>query len=773
MRRTLRALSLALGLLASLLVLAIIGGAGLVWLTLPNSRLTGTIPGLSAPVGVQLDADGIPRIRAATETDAAAALGFLHARDRMFQMELMRRAASGEIAEIAGPAALPLDRMMRTLGLRRRAEADLPILPAETRALLEAYARGVNAYIARRGRFTGLEFLVLGAPAPWTPVDSLLWGKTMGLYLSGNWRTELARAALAGRLPQAAVDALWPQDTGGPGQPQASAAPALAGTASRLAALLPRFPDPFTRPDTASNAWAIDGRHTASFAPMLAGDPHLEFSLPGVWYLARIETPGGVLVGATAPGVPMLVLGHNGHIAWSFTTTGADVQDLFVETPAGEGQYLTPDGPRPFTVRKETIHVRGAPDEVLTVRETRHGPVVSDLARPDGPILALEAANLAPGIVSAAGLLALDRAQSVAEAGAAAAMITSPVQNLMVADRAGIGLFVTGRVPIRRAGDGRAPVPGADGSHDWIGWASGSQLPHYVAPDSGRLVNANEPVAPPDFPVFLGRDAFDDARARRIREMLARTDRHTPTDFAAMQVDTLDLVARAMLPRLRRVAAPEGIPARALALLQGWEGDAGADRPEPLIFNAWMQAFADAVLARLGVPPGSAAAAPWSMIAADAAGPHPAFWCGGDCGAILAETLGRATGNLAARFGPDPATWRWGTAHQAVFAHALLGRLPVVGPLATVRIAQGGDDSTVGRGGVRHGSLESIHGASFRGVYDLADLDGSLFMAAPGQSGHVISSLSRNFVQRWREGGTITISHLPASVAAELRLTPP
>ena len=225
-------------------------------------------------------------------------------------------------------------------------------------------------------------------------MDSLLWGKLMGLYLSRNWRTELARAAVAGKLSDAEVDDLWPS-IGGAGHPEARLDPALAATAAKLAQAVPEFPAPFTQPQTASNEWAVDGRHSATGAPLLAGDPHLAFSLPGIWYLARIDTPAGVLAGATAPGVPFLVLGRNSHIAWTFTTTGADVQDLFVETPTADGGYLTPDGPRRFRVRSEVIHVRGRPDETLTVRETRHGPVVSDLVAPGGPMLALSMGNLA------------------------------------------------------------------------------------------------------------------------------------------------------------------------------------------------------------------------------------------------------------------------------------------------------------------------------------------------------------------------------------------
>ena len=752
---------LLLGLL--LLVLLIGSGVGaLLWSTLPGGDRTAAIPGLTAPVDITIDADGVPRVQAQNTLDAAAALGFLHARERMFQMDLMRRAAAGELSELLGTSTLPVDRLMRMLGVRARAEADLATLAPDTRAALEAYASGVNAWIAARGRLAALEFLAIGPPRPWAAVDTLLWGKTMGLYLSGNWRGELARAALQRQSPPDILRQLSPA-AGGAGHPEAS----LATTAAALLAALPTFPDRFTLPASASDEWAVDARHSATGAPLLAGDPHLAFGAPGFWYLARIETPDGVLAGATAPGVPFLVLGHNGKIAWTFTTTGADVQDLFEETPV-EGGYQTPDGPRRFTTRSETIHIRGAADELLTVRETRHGPVISDLVAPQGPILAVAMANLAPGDTAATGLQALNRATDVASAGRAAAQLSSPVQNLLVADAHDIGLFVGGRVPVRRAGDGRAPVPGQDGAHDWIGWASGAELPHVVSPPSGRLVNGNERVAPPDFPVFLGADWPGDWRARRIRALLDATPQHTVAEFAAMQVDTVSAFAQALLPRLRLVAPADTASQAALRLLDGWNGAMDADAPQPLIFNAWMQRLHASLLARLGVPP--SAATP-GMELVEAALSDPAR-CGGDCGPMLADGLQATMADLAKSNGPDPARWHWGDAHQAVFAHPVLGRIPLLDRLTTARIAVPGDDATLFRGGMFPGSFTALHGAAFRGVYDLADLERSRFVVAPGQSGNPLSRLAWNFVQRWHDGGSISLVATPESVMAKIRLLP-
>lgn len=837
------------GLLLSLVGLVPLLGFlafGVLWLTVPPDNQTLRIPGLSAPVDITIDGNGVPRIRAANERDAAAALGYVQARDRMFQMELMRRAASGRLSELVGSAALPIDKQKRVFGLARLAEGDVAAQSPETRALLEAYATGVNAWIASRGRFAALEFLFFGAPDPWRPADSLLWGRTMGLWLSMNYRTELARLALRDKVPARLLQQLWPPHPA-PLPPQASltdtpqrVAHAIhppielaeggsgaagvrlsAATAAAVLAALPSFPAPFTLPSSASDAWAVDGRWTVTGAPLLAGDPHLSFDFPGLWYLVRVETPGHVLVGATGAGGPLLVLGHNGRIAWTFTTTGADTQDVYLE-PSNVA----------FASHQERIKVRGQPDTVLTVRETRHGPVISDLMPGNGPILAVAMANLSPRDTAATGLLALNHARTVEEAGKAAALITSPVQNLMVADRTKIGLFVTGRVPIRRAGDGWAPVPGTsaptmtppaelqapavlnptgqtpsaeaspapipsaqtssapapatqapltqtsldqapsgqngaapsgnDDPYGWIGFASGEALPHIVAPPSGRLVNANEPVAPPNFPVFMGRDTFTDWRARRIRTLLDSIPKHSTSDFAAMQIDVVSTYAAALLPTLRVVpGAPQ--------VLRDWDGAMSENAPQPLIFSAWMDAFHRAVLARAAIP--IWASAPVFEFVPFVLSPEGASWCGGDCAPLLKSTLDSTMSSLAERFGPDPAAWRWGAVHQAVFAHPLLRSVPVLGALTTSRIAVPGDGTTLYRGGTNE-ALEAVHGASYRGVYDLADLDRSLFMMTPGQSGNPLSRHARDFLTRWRDGAMVLLAREPVEVSGTIRLDP-
>jgi penicillin amidase len=397
--------------------------------------------------------------------------------------------------------------------------------------------------------------------------------------------------------------------------------------------------------------------------------------------------------------------------------------------------------------------------------------VISDLLDRTGPLLAVAMGNLQPDDTAAAGLLALNQAQTVAQAGAAAPVITAPVQNLLVADRQGIGLFLTGRVPIRRAGDGSRPVLG-DGSHDWIGWAAGPDLPHIVAPASGRLVNANEPVvgdAGEDHP-FLGRDSFGDWRARRIRTLLRGSDRLTAADFTHFQTDTVSEFARQVLPTLRATPVSEGTAARAQALLKGWDGTMAIDTPQPLIFNAWVAAFYRTILHDAGIRP-------------DQGGPLPEFvafvlsrgaadWCaGGDCGPALKAALDAAVKPLIASHGPDPGAWRWGDAHQVSFSHPLLSQIPLLGPLSTARIAAPGDDTTIDRGGTNW-ALQDVHGPSYRGVYDLADLDRSLFVVTPGQSGHIMSRHARDFLTRWRDGATVPLGPLASRTEATLRLSP-
>ncbi|MCA3308856.1 MAG: penicillin acylase family protein [Roseomonas sp.] len=776
--------------LTAMILLLLSGIAGALWWSLPARDSELSLAGLAAPVAITLDTRGIPHIEAQSEADAWSALGFLHARDRMFQMEMMRRGARGQSAAVAGAAALRLDRFMRLLRLEERATADLAALDAETRAALDAYARGVNAWIAARGRFAAPEFIALGAPAPWQPVDSLLWGKIMGLWLGGNWRMELERARLAERLSPEQLGDLWPEDTtaGRPDEPlmQAEAKPsgALQGSGlngDALAALakhFPRFPEDAPLPEIASNAWAVGAGRSASDAPLLASDPHLSHSAPILWYLARITLPDGrMLMGATAPGVPGIVIGRNESLAWGFTTTHADTQDIFIEKLTDDGRYETPDGPRDFTWHETQIAVRGAAPVAFRFRETRHGPVLSDLdpsfAGKAGTVLALAMASLSAGETSARGFLRLNGARDIKEARAAAEDITSPVQNLMLADRAGgIAMFVVGRVPQRRGGDGTLPRPGWDGAAGWDGFLPFDAKPHVENPASGVIVNANNRVAPADHPAFLSRDWYGDWRFRRIGAGLAAQPQHTPADFAALQMDRFSLFAAEALPAFRALQPMEGAAGAALALLQAWDGEMDATRPEPLIFHATMRGFGQALLKRAAIPPDGFAPSPEFLRPLLQGGDAATRWCGAEgCAPLLAAALTEAVAALASQQGADPRQWRWGAAHVAQFDHAILRFIPYLRDWLGLRAAPGGDGETVARAAFRGSGFAAVHGAGFRGVMDLAQPDGAFAVIATGQSGHPFSRHWGDMLPLWRDGALLPLA-APRDVTGRIRLNP-
>jgi penicillin amidase len=731
---------------------------GLVWWTLPARDGTLALPGLSAAVEVRFGAEGVPRITAANERDAARALGYLHARDRLFQMEMMRRGAEGRLAEVAGRAALRLDRFSRLLGLAQRAEADLETLDEPTRAMLDAYAAGVNAWIAQRGRFAAPEFLLLGAPEPWKPRDSLLWAKVMGLWLSGNWRTELERARLAAVLPEGRLWDLWPLD-----RSSGRADVAAIGQVERILAAIPRFGEDAPLPSLASNAWAVVGARSVSGAPLLASDPHLAYGAPVLWYLARIEFPDGRwLAGATAPGVPLMVIGRNADLAWGFTTTHSDTQDVFLEPESAAR-----------VVRTEVIRVRGGEPVTLVVRETANGPVISDLdetPRSDGRVLSVRMANLEPRDTSAMGLLALNRARNLAEARAAAALISSPPQNLMVAEGAGgIAMYLTGRTPLRTEGqDGSLPS-----TAPWQGFVAFDALPHVENTASGVIVNANNRVSPEGHPVFLGRDWHGDWRFRRIHVLLAGAERHDAAGFAAMQMDAVSLLARESLPALRSLPRGTGTLGAAQALLAEWDGTMAADRPEPLIWAAFARHMPQLALAQARVPEAPASAEFLRFLLSGEE--RAAWWCGGDCRAMAALALAESVADLARQYGPDPNAWRWGRAHVARFEHALLRFLPGLSQLTGLAVPVSGDGETVQRQSMRGSGREpfqALHGAGLRFVADLADGENTLAIIGTGQSAHPMSPHWDDQLEAWRAGGMRRLTRVPGATTGTLRLTP-
>ena len=608
----------------------------------------------------------------------------------------------------------------------------------------------------------------------------------MALQLAGNFRQELLHARLARHVSEQELQLLYP--------PYPKDAPIAVGNAAAwlqgmpLGAIEAALPD-FVGPAFASNNWVVDGKHSVSGKPLLANDPHLGLSAPSFWYLARIETPASELAGVTAAGEPFVVLGHNRRIAWGFTNTESDVEDLFIERvdPADPTRYLTPGGSEPFVTRQEVIRVRGGAPVTVTVRETRHGPVISDLGgayaetAATGTVLALDATFLAGDDRTPQALWAMDRAGNWDAFRAALRDFAAPEQNMVYADVDGnIGFIAPGRVPIRGKGDGWMPAPGWSGEYDWTGYVPFDDLPSAFNPPSGRVVTANNKIVPEGYRYFLGRGWDLPNRAIRINELLDATPRQSPAASAAIQADTLSLMAKQLLPLMLKIAPPSKAAAEALDRLKAWDGTMERDEVAPLLFAAWLREFNRTILAdRLG----GAFDDYWGMhpdvirlILTD----HPA-WCDDPatpavetCPEQLAAALERALDGLRRRYGADMADWRWGGAHRAQFTNRFWSSLPVLRALVATTIPANGGYDTIDRGVTRLASAEpyaDVLGPSLRMIVDLGDIDGARFMISPGESGNVLSPHYRDMMLAWRDHAYLTLGG--ESVGGALVLAPP
>ena len=792
---------------AGLGLAALFAGAGaIVWVlltgSLPDYAETLSAPDLDGAVEIIRDANAVPHIRAETDHDAWFALGLAHAQDRLWQMELARRAAQGRLSELLGRRALAFDRLARTLDLYGAAREAVAHQSDDAGAALEAYADGVNAWIGEinaeaRGRGAPEFFLFETALAPWTPADSIGVLKIMALRLSNAARAEVRRARFQLELgPERLADIL----------PEAPGPAAL--TVPRQDARLPdgRYPAPTPAPETdpvmrafgpaarpglagASNAWAVDATRSASARPLLANDPHLWLSAPTLWYLADIEGEEISAIGGTLPGAPLVLVGHNGRVGWGLTTANIDDQDIFIEklNPDDPGQYRTPGGWRDFETRTLRIAVADGPDETVTLRRTRHGPVLAPdqfgvgAVTPEGHVAALGWTALTPRDRSVSGAIALMRAPDRAAALAALEEVTAPGQMVTLADARGIAMGLAGAVPARgpdSASRGRIPARGWLAENDWQGTLAADALPRLSAPEEGALATANNRPTDAAYPRHIGTEWAPPYRIRRIRKELSRRRFHSRDSFTALQTDTVSEMARTVLPLIARdlwwreddTPEREGRLGAALALLSDWNGAMERYRPEPLIFMEWMR-WLTRWLARdeLGA------------LYPQIAGVRPLFvervfrdvdgagaWCDiaptpetEDCAGIAERALEDALARLAQEHGPDIASWRWGSAHLARHVHRPLGRVAGLAPVVNIEQETSGGPYTLMRGAVSGNGaqpLENIHAAGLRMVLDFADLDRSLAIIATGQNGHPLSRWYDNLSEPWARGDYIPLS---------------
>ena len=764
---------------ALVLILVLVAGA---WLYLHESlpQLDGeaSAKGLGAAVEVVRDREGVPHIFAKSEADGLFALGYAHAQDRLWQLEFQRRVASGRLAEFLGEPAYDNDRLMRTLGIARTAQRMAQNADPQTRAAFEAYAAGINAFIASKPVLP-VEFQVFRIEfEPWTVADSMGWLLVMAWDLSGNWRTELARLRFMSKIgPERTAELLppYPGDKATPLPDYTALYRELDKAAGSLLSLAPS-----SEQAIGSNNWVVSGPRSETGKPLLANDPHLGLQTPALWYLAHISTPSGNVVGGTLPCLPFMVLGRNDNVAWSMTTTNSDTQDLFVERvhPKDPRQYLTPQGWARFEVREEVIRVKGE-ERRINVRTTRHGPVLSDVvkplagATPPQHVMALAWAALDAGNSASRAGFAMARARNAREFVAATRDFHAPHQNVVYADREGrIGFVAPALVPVRRADNeamGRVPVPGWLAKYDWQGFIPFEQLPASEDPKEGRIVTANHKIVSAGYKPFLTVDWYSPFRADRIEEMLAQAPKHSIESFRRMQGDVKSRIARELLPAARaaKPATQEGRDAQ--ATLKGWEGEMSVDSAAALVFSAWYRELTRLVYAD---ELGELFRENWEqrgafMIAAMKGEAGYERWCDDvktpvkeTCALLAARAFDKAAGELAKRYG-EPSKWRWGAAHFAASDHRPFGFVPVLKDIFSITPETPGDSFTVNVGHFivrdEERPFANRHAASLRAIYDLADLDRSLFMHSTGQSGNVFSPWYASFAERWARVDYITI----------------
>lgn len=816
-----RVMRIGLRIVALLVLVAAIGAGGYVWQAFPELDGESRVVGLTAPVQVRRDAADVTHIEAKSVADAYFTLGWVHAQERSWQLEFNRRVMHGSLSELFGPATLETDRLMRRLGIRQAAQAQWERMPPQAQALLQAYARGINSFHSARQQALPPEFHILGArPVAWTPQDSLGWALMMALDLGGNWGAEFARLSALQRI---GTKELWQLMPPYPGEPPATAVDLAAlyrglnvykpaaeatrtGAAPAAVSPLQAWADGLGLLEgVGSNNWVVAGTRTASGKPLLANDPHLGLSAPAIWYFARLKAPplvaGGKpldVIGATLPGLPSVVLGRTAGVAWGFTNTGPDVQDLYLEqvNPANPQQYRTPEGWAEFSQRTETIKVKGQPDVQFVVRGTRHGPVLTDQHPTYGDVidtsryvLALRWSALDAENQTALAGMQGNFAQTVDELLESYALYHSPMQNLVAADTGGRTVYqAIGRVPLRKRDNdlkGMAPAPGWDARYDWDGWLPAAEVPrvlHGAIALKGWHATANQRIHPPDYPHFMGQDWVTPERYDRIEALLAAKPKHDMESLRAVQADTLSLATLKLLPVLRATASDHRLAAAAQQALSDFDGNMRAEVAAPAIFAYWADELTRGLIApKLGDAKFNQlygkrtfrAGLQQMLLDPEAS----AAWCGaGGCAPHASKALARALDRLAAEQGGDVAAWRWGTSHPALSSHKPFGNVAALARFFDVRVPTGGDPWTVNVGQYWANDAKlpfaNRHAASLRTLFDLADPERSTFVYQTGQSGLVFSPRYSDMKGEWAAVRGRPLQLNPASWTHQAVLVP-
>ena len=768
--------------------------------SLPDYDRKVEVAALETPVEILRSNTNVPHIFAESYEAAYLALGYAHAQDRLWQMTMMRRTAQGKLAELFGADVAGIDELLRRLDIYGLAVQSVEAQSPKGLAALQAYADGVNARLEEvnlgaLGRGAPEFFLFPPQIAPWQPADSLALIKLMGLQLSGHLEDEVLRARTSLLLKEERLRDILP-DAPGTGIAQLPEYAEMFPTAPRFveSAYAPHRLSPFPKRGLAgaSNAWAAAAGRSASGGALLANDPHLGLSAPTVWYLARMELESGGIIGATIPGIPVVLSGRSRALGWGVTSAYVDDQDVYIEqlNPENPEEYLTPSGYKPFKTRTSILRIKDAEPRSLTLRWTENGPVLPgtlyDLGTitPAGHVTSLAWTVLSPRDTTLSAAIQMNSAQSLDTALAALEGYISPAQNLTIADGENVALKTIGALPARDAAhqsQGRLPSQGWRLENRWQGRLDYSVNPEFRNPEGGILGNTNNKIIERPFPEHVSFEWGDSQRVQRWQRLMQTRAVHTRESFIEAQLDTVSPTARTLLPLIGAElwftgeAAPDGTVERrrqsALKLLANWNGEMNEHLPEPLIYSAWVRALqARLITDDLG------------PLAAEFTHVEPLFiervyrdvdgasiWCD-----VLQSAAQEECADIARLALDDALVWldetyggvaleslRWGDAHEATHDHEVLGRIPVLKWFVNIRQSTSGGDNTLMRGktsGTGPNPFLNVHGAGYRGVYDFADPDSSVFVISTGQSGHFLSRHYDDLGELWRRGEYIPMS---------------
>jgi penicillin amidase len=784
-------------------------------------------PGISAPVTIKFDEHALPHVFASSQEDAWHTLGFLHATERPWQMEFNRRLASGKLSEILGKDTLVIDKFMRTLGIRRAAEKQYENYPIEYKRYIQAYVDGVNEGLTRLGWALPPEFMILGVkPGSWGPADSVAWSLMMALDLGGNWHKEFLRLEMSATL---STEQIWQVLPPYPGE-----APASSVDFAKMYRELGLFKEktsPITKSSAAntefekvqiqnqkeflkflpggsegigSNNWVVGGGKTVSGKPLLANDPHLGLTTPAIWYFAHIQTPKLNVIGATLPGIPGVVLGHNTHVAWSFTNTDPDVQDLYIEAldPSNPGRYKTPQGYENFILREEAIAIKGKEPFKFLTRETRHGPVISDayeraqdLIHTDKFAISLRWTALETSNQTLKAGFQMNEAQSLNEFMSALKNYHAPMQNVVMADKDGqIAYRAAGVAPKRTKGKGlfgTAPGLGWDAQYDWGPYFGKDELPKETNPSSSFIATANQRVHTANDPHPLTTDWHMPYRQQRIEQLINATEQHDMASMKAIQADALSLSAVDLIPLLQAANSTNRYANDAKTIIGNFDGKMSLDSAGATIYNAWAHQltrlmFADKLGKSFSIEYGKRdfrAGLHHIMKMHQADDVQAAFWCDKPntpeietCETLIDEAFTLALEDLSKRMGGSPQSWKWGEVHVAVSEHRPFSKVSLLKNKFEITRPTPGDAFTLNLGFMDLGNSSNPFtvnkAASMRAIYDLSNLDQSQFIYQTGQSGWVNDRHYSSYANAWAKQEYLPLTMNPSKIVHTSVLKP-